>query len=319
MNRLRCVALSGGVGGAKLVLGLYKAMADPAELLVVANTGDDFDHLGLHICPDIDTVTYTLGGLSNTELGWGRQDESWAFMDTLDALGGETWFNLGDRDLALHLERTRRLQSGMTLSDVTADIALRFGIDAAIAPMTDHQVHTVVETPEGSMAFQHYFVRDRCEPKVTGFRFEGAADAVPSPAVTKAFCGNGPELIVICPSNPFISIDPILAVPGMHDMLEQSAAPVIAVSPIVGGKAIKGPTGKMMDELGMDASAEGVARHYKGLIDGFVLDSVDANAAAAIKGLGLDVLVTNTVMKSLDDRVVLAREIISFSNQLKQN
>jgi len=211
------------------------------------------------------------------------------------------------------------LQSGKTLSDVTADIAQLFGVDAAIAPMTDHQVHTVVETPEGPIAFQHYFVRERCEPKVTGFRFEGAADAVPSPAVAKAFRGNGPELVVICPSNPFISIDPILAVPGMRDMLENSAAPVIAVSPIVGGKAIKGPTGKMMDELGMDASAEGVARHYKGLIDGFVLDSVDANAAAAIKRLGCDVLVTNTVMKSLDDRVVLARKIIAFSNQLKQN
>ncbi len=318
MSGVTCVALSGGVGGAKLALGLSKAM-DPAELLIVANTGDDFEHLGLRICPDIDTVTYTLGGIANPELGWGRRDESWAFMDTLGSLGGETWFNLGDRDLALHVERTRRLREGETLSAVTADMAGKFGVGAAIAPMSDQDVRTIVETPGGPLAFQHYFVRDRCEPKVTGFRFDGAADATPSPALEAAFAGAGPETVVICPSNPFISIDPILAVPGTRDMLVLSAAPVIAVSPIVGGRAIKGPTAKMMDELGMDATAEGVARHYRGLIDGFVLDRVDADAADAIKASGPDVLVTNTVMKSLDDRVSLARDIVAFSKQLKQN
>ena len=318
MSGIRCVALSGGVGGAKLALGLYKAV-DPSELLIVANTGDDFEHLGLRICPDIDTVTYTLGDLANQELGWGRRDESWAFMDTLGTLGGETWFNLGDRDLALHVERTRRLQAGETLSAVTADIAQRFGIAAAIAPMADRDVRTIVETPDGPLAFQHYFVRDRCEPTVTGFRFDGAIDARPSAALEAAFAGNGPELVVICPSNPFISIDPILAVPGVRALLEACGAPVIAVSPIVGGQAIKGPTAKMMGELGMDATAQGVARHYAGLIDGFVLDTVDAAAADAIMADGPDVHVTNTVMKSLDDRVSLARGIVTFSEQLKQS
>lgn len=318
MNRVSCVALSGGVGGAKLALGLYKAMTDPSELLIVANTGDDFEHLGLRICPDIDTVTYTLSGLSNLELGWGRQDESWSFMETLGTLGGVTWFNLGDRDLALHVERTRRLQSGNSLSDVTADIAQRFGIKAAVVPMADHDVRTIVGTPEGPLAFQHYFVRDRCEPTVTGFRFDGAASAAASPALAAALTGAGPDFVVICPSNPFISIDPILAVPGIRKMLEKSTAPVIAVSPIVGGQAIKGPTAKMMAELGMEATAQGVARHYAGLIDGFVLDTVDAAAADAIMANGPDVLVTNTVMKSLEDRVSLALEIIAFSEQLKQ-
>jgi LPPG:FO 2-phospho-L-lactate transferase len=305
------------VGGAKLALGFYKAIADPTELLVVANTGDDFEHLGLRICPDIDTVTYTLGGISNLELGWGRQDESWAFMETLSLLGGETWFNLGDRDLALHVERTRRLQTGETLSDVTADMANRLGIKAAIAPMADRDVRTIVETPEGPLAFQHYFVRDRCKPTVTGFRFNGAAEAIPSSALDLALSGVGPDLVVICPSNPFISVDPILAVPGIRDRLLRLGAPVIAVSPIVGGKAIKGPTAKMMDELGMDVTAAGVARHYAGLIDGFVLDTVDKDAAAEVEALSMNVLVTNTLMKSLDDRVMLAREIIAFSEQLK--
>jgi LPPG:FO 2-phospho-L-lactate transferase len=240
-------------------------------------------------------------------------------MDTLGALGGETWFNLGDRDLALHVERTRRLQAGETLSVVTADVAQRFGITAAITPMTDRDVRTIVETPDGPLAFQHYFVRDRCEPTVTGFRFDGAVDACPSPALEAAFSDSGPELVVICPSNPFISIDPILAVPGVRALLQTCSAPVIAVSPIVGGRAIKGPTAKMMGELGMDATAQGVAEHYVGLIDGFVLDTVDAAAADAIMTGGPDVHITNTVMKSLDDRVSLAREIIAFSEQLKQS
>lgn len=314
---IECVALSGGVGGAKLALGLSKTM-DPESLLIVANTGDDFEHLGLRICPDIDTVSYTLGDLANPELGWGRRDESWSFMETLGHLGGETWFNLGDRDLALHVERTRRLQAGETLSRVTADIAARFGIASAIVPMSDDDVRTIVDTPDGPLAFQHYFVRDRCEPKVTGFRFSGAAEARPSPAFCAAFDAAGPGMVVICPSNPFISIDPILAVPGVRRMLEASAAPIVAVSPIVGGRAIKGPTAKMMEELGMPATARGVAAHYAGLIDGFVLDTADADAAESIEELGPKVLVTNTVMKSFDDRVSLAHAVIAFSRQLSK-
>ncbi|NKB57574.1 MAG: 2-phospho-L-lactate transferase [Alphaproteobacteria bacterium] len=314
---IECVALSGGVGGAKLALGLSKAM-DPASLLIVANTGDDFDHLGLRICPDIDTVSYTLGDLANPELGWGRRDESWSFMETLKTLGGEAWFNLGDRDLALHVERTRRLQAGNTLSVVTTDMAARFGIASTIVPMSDDDVRTIVDTPGGPLAFQHYFVRERCEPKVTGFRFAGASDARPSPAFRGAFEGRDPAMVIICPSNPFISIDPILAVSGVRRMLEASRAPVIAISPIVGGKAIKGPTAKMMDELGMPATALEVAKHYTGLIDGFVLDEADREVAGAVRDLGLGVLVTNTVMKSLDDRVSLAREVIAFSQQVSE-
>jgi LPPG:FO 2-phospho-L-lactate transferase len=311
----RCVALSGGVGGAKLALGLSKAMA-PEELLVIANTGDDFDHLGLRICPDIDTVSYTLGELANLELGWGRRDETWSFMETLGALGGETWFNLGDRDLALHVERTRRLQVGETLSAVTADVAKRFGIASTIVPMSDDDVRTIVDTAGGPLAFQHYFVREKCEPKVTGFRFDGASDARPSPAFREAFEATSPAMVIICPSNPFISIDPILALPGVRQMLEASTAPVVAVSPIVGGRAIKGPTAKMMGELGLPATALGVAKHYAGLIDGFVLDKMDADEEDAVRELGTDVLVTNTVMKSLDDRVSLARDVVAFSRQL---
>lgn len=317
MSSPQCVALSGGVGGAKLALGLSKAM-DPEELLIVANTGDDFDHLGLRICPDIDTVSYTLGDLANLELGWGRRDETWSFMETLKSLGGEAWFNLGDRDLALHVERTQRLQAGESLTAVTDAIREKFGIAAAIAPMSDSDVRTVVETPDGPLAFQHYFVRDRCEPCVTGFRFEGASEARPSPPFSAAFEGAGPKMVVVCPSNPFISVDPILAIPGVRDMLQASAAPMIAVSPIVGGKAIKGPTAKMMNELGMPATALEVAKHYADLIDGFVLDEADGDVTDAVRGLGLGVLVTNTVMKSLDDRVSLARDVIAFSEQLNE-
>ncbi len=317
MSRARCVALSGGVGGAKLALGLSKAMTSE-ELLVIANTGDDFDHLGLRICPDIDTVSYTLGDLANLELGWGRRDETWSFMETLKGLGGEDWFNLGDRDLALHVERTRRLQAGESLSDITADIGERFGITSSIAPMSDDDVRTIVDTSDGPLAFQHYFVRERCEPKVTGFRFAGASDARPSQAFRAAFEATSPGMVVICPSNPFISIDPILALPGVRRMLEASNAPVIAVSPIVGGKAIKGPTAKMMDELGIEPTSSAIAQHYAGLIDGLVLDNADAAEADAVREFVPDVLVTNTVMKSLDDRVSLAREVIAFSQQVSE-
>jgi LPPG:FO 2-phospho-L-lactate transferase len=310
----RCLALSGGVGGAKLALGLAQVLP-PEDLLVVANTGDDFDHLGLLICPDIDTVAYTLAGVSNPETGWGRAGETWSFMEAQAALGGETWFRLGDRDLAVHLERTRRTAAGETLSAVTADLARRLGVQARIAPMSDTPVRTVVETPDGPLPFQHYFVREQCRPHVTGFRFEGAAAATPTPAFAAALAG-GPEAVVICPSNPFISIDPILAVPGVRQGLGQCRAPVVAVSPIVGGRAIKGPTAKMMTELGLASGAVEVAEHYRGLIDGFVLDRSDADGAAAVERLGLAVLVTGTVMQSLDDKTRLARETLDFAKSL---
>jgi LPPG:FO 2-phospho-L-lactate transferase len=306
----RCLALSGGVGGAKLALGLAKVLP-PEDLLVVANTGDDFEHLGLLICPDIDTVTYTLAGVANPETGWGRADEGWRFMETLEALGGETWFRLGDRDLALHVERRRRLDAGESLSDVTAAIARQLGVTTRIAPMSDQPVRTIVETPDGPLIFQHYFVREQCAPNVTGFRFDGAESAAPSRAFTDALDG-GVDAVVICPSNPFISLDPILAVPGVPNAIRRCAAPVVAVSPIVGGQAIKGPTAKMMSEFGLPGDAVAIARHYDGLIDGFVLDTCDAAHADAVEALGLSVLVTGTVMKTLDDKVRLAREVLDF-------
>ena len=312
----KCVALSGGVGGAKLALGLSKKR--PADALkVIVNTGDDFEHLGLTICPDLDTLTYTLSGLNNTETGWGRMGETWTFMNALAQLGGENWFQLGDGDLALHVERTRRLAAGETLSAITADLTARLGIEIDIIPMSDDPVRTFVQTAEGPLAFQHYFVRDQCEPEVTGFEFRGAPNANPAPAALRALSDSELGAVVICPSNPFISIDPILATPGLRDALQAAAAPVIAVSPIVGGRAIKGPTAKMMAELGLDQSTVSVARHYQGLIDGFVLDSVDEGARAEIEAMGMAVHITNTLMNSLEDRVSLADDVLEFATLLR--
>ena len=313
----RCVALSGGVGGAKLALGLDRVLPAGA-LTVIANTGDDFEHLGLTICPDIDTVLYTLAGVANPDTGWGRADEGWRVMQTLESLGGETWFRLGDRDIALHLERTRRLRDGEPLSAVTADIARRLGVAACVLPMSDQPVRTIVETPDGPLAFQHYFVRAQCAPAVTGFRFDGAAAAQPAPGLLAALAAPALEAIVICPSNPYISIDPILSVPGLRDAIAASGTPVIAVSPIVGGRAIKGPTAKMMRELGLESDALAVAQHYAGLIDGFVLDDRDAAAADLVRALSIAPAATNTVMTSLQDRERLARFTLDFARRLRR-
>lgn len=307
------VALSGGIGGAKLALGLRHILA-PATLMVVCNTGDDFEHLGLRVSPDIDTVMYTLAGLNNPQTGWGRDGETWNFMEALTSLGGETWFRLGDRDLATHIERTRRLAAGEPLSEVTNDFCRRLGIESRVVPMCDDPVRTMVLTGAGTLAFQHYFVRDSCEPEVTGFVFEGAQTARPSPGLIETVAAPDLQAIFICPSNPFISIDPILAVPGMRAALASSSAPVIAVSPIVGGNALKGPTAKMMRELGVPSTAAGVAAHYGDLLDGFVLDNTDAQLSESVP---MPTLVTETVMNSLADRVTLARETVRFADQLR--
>jgi LPPG:FO 2-phospho-L-lactate transferase len=306
------LALSGGVGGAKLALGLARVLP-PGALTVVANTGDDFEHLGLHIAPDIDTLTYVLAGLDNPETGWGRRDETWSFMATLAELGGETWFRLGDRDLAMHVERTRRLKAGETLSAITADIARRLGIESRILPMTDEKVRTRVETREGVLDFQHYFVGRHCAPQVTGFKFDGAATAAPNPDVLAAL--RHPELraVIICPSNPFISIDPILALPDLRAALAATAAPVIAVSPIIAGQAVKGPTAKMMTELGLCVDPLTVATHYRGLIDGYVMDDADSQMAAM---LDLPVETTRTLMQNLADREVLARTVLAIAERI---
>ena len=302
------LALTGGVGGAKLALGLARVLS-PEEVVFVVNTGDDFEHFGLPICPDLDTLVYTLAGLASDSAGWGRKDETWRFMETLERLGGETWFRLGDRDLALHVRRRALLAAGLGLTAATAALAPSLSVQHPVLPMTDDPVRTRVLTPEGPLAFQHYFVRDRCRPTALGFEFAGAAKARLNPRIPFADL----TAVVICPSNPFVSVDPILAVPGMTDALQAANVPVVAVTPIVGGKAIKGPTAKMMRELGVPATAEAVARHYAGLATHFVIDRVDAACEAAVRGLGMRTAVAQTVMASLADRVALARDVLDLA------
>lgn len=310
------IAVSGGVGGAKLALGLAGAL-DPERLTIVCNTGDDFDHLGFRICPDLDTVMYTLAGVSNQSLGWGQEGESWHFLDALERLGGETWFRLGDRDLATHTIRRQLLNEGMSLSEATRELASRLGVKPALVPMTDDDVPTIVMTDGGEpLSFQHYFVRDRCAPAVSGFEFRGVAQAAPAPAFVEAL--GRPDLggVLICPSNPFVSVDPVLALPGVLDAMAASPAPVIAVSPIVAGLAIKGPAAKMMRELGMPQTALAVAAHYQGRIDGFVLDEQDAATAPAIEALGMKVHVAQTVMQTVADKLALANETLAFAETI---
>jgi LPPG:FO 2-phospho-L-lactate transferase len=309
---IRVVALSGGIGGAKLALGLYRTLP-PGCLMVVCNTGDDFEHLGLSISPDLDTVLYTLAGVANPETGWGRAGETWSFMGALEQLGGETWFRLGDADLATHLERTRRLAAGESLSSISDDFCRRLGVRARLVPMCDESVRTLVRTEDKILPFQRYFVEQRCAPRVRGFELEDAGKARPTRALREALEHDSLEVVVICPSNPFISIDPILAVPGMRAALAACPAPVIAVTPIIGGRAVKGPTAKMMTELGMPTSARAVAEHYGDLIDGFVLDQADADQAAAID---VPCLATRTLMVSEDDRRGLAAEVLAFACRL---
>jgi len=308
------IAICGGVGGAKLALGLSRILS-PEQLTIVVNTGDDFEHLGLTVCPDLDTVTYTLAGINNPETGWGRRGESWNCLDTLEKLGAESWFRLGDRDLAVHLLRRELLARGKSLSEVTSLIAARLGVVHRIVPMSDDAVRTQVETGEGPLAFQNYFVRERCRPEVTGFRFEGAANASLSPGFTRALDNPNLAAILICPSNPFVSVAPVLALPGVADRLAQSPAPVIAVSPIVANSAIKGPAAKMMTELGLELSARGVFDYYGDLLDGFVVDELDS---ALVNGFPEPdrIYCCNTVMESLQDRIVLAEHCLRFSSAL---
>jgi LPPG:FO 2-phospho-L-lactate transferase len=312
MSRDLVVALSGGIGGAKLALGLSRIL--PADdLLVVANVGDDFEHLGLHISPDADTLMYTLAGLDNSTLGWGRQDETWAFMETLSALGGEDWFRLGDRDLAVHVERTRRLGQGESLSAITADFCRRLGVGPRVLPATDDRLRTRLRTDEGWLDFQDYFVRLQCRPVVRELAFEGAADARPHPDLLAALGDERLRAVVICPSNPFISVEPILAVQGMREALFACAAPVIAVSPIIGGRAVKGPTAKMMTELGITPSAAAVAKRYGELLDGYVMDAGDMEEAAHVRP---KVTLAPTLMTNLAEREQLARVVLEAADAL---
>ena len=308
------VALCGGVGGAKLAHGLSMALAaEPDSLSIIVNTGDDFLHLGLSISPDLDSVMYALAGLSDPVKGWGRRDETWHFMEALGSLGGESWFQLGDGDLAVHVERSWRLAQGATLTAVTAHLCKALGISARILPMSDDPVRTRVLTAQGWMDFQDYFVRHQCQPAVREFMFFGADSAHPQPDALAALERPDLRAIVICPSNPFVSVEPILAVPGIRAAIQQARAPVVAVTPIIGGKAIKGPAAKMLTELGLDVSAAGVARRYVGLIDGFVVDDSDP-APEPLPGVTF--VSAATLMSSVDDRLWLARAVLRAADTL---
>jgi len=299
----------------KLALGLSRLLG-PEELAFVVNTGDDFRHLGFPVSPDIDTLVYTLSGTCNTETGWGRRDESWQFMQALKKIGSESWFALGDKDLAMHVERRRLLKEGLTIGEVTASLARSFGIAHRIFPMSNEQVHTRVLTDHGRMDFQHYFVREKCEPVVKGFEFEGAAQAQINPDIFNWLTSPGLSGVILCPSNPYVSIDPILSIAGIREQLIACQAPVIAVSPVVGGAAIKGPTVKMMQELGIPNTADSVASHYADFLDGFVLDIKDSALTTELEALGLASTFTQTVMKTLDDRINLGRVCLEFIDHL---
>ena len=307
------LALAGGVGGGKFCRGLADVLP-PERLAIVVNTADDFVHLGLHISPDVDSVLYALADLNDPERGWGLAGETWNFMAALERLGGETWFKLGDRDLATHILRTQELAAGRMLSEVTALLARRLGIAHAVVPMSDDPVRSIVETDDGALAFQDYFVRRQCQPAFRGVTFQGAAKAQPSHGFRQAL--DRARAVIVTPSNPYVSIDPILTLPGIKQTLRRSGRPVVAVSPIVGGKAVKGPLAKMMRERGIEPSALGVARHYGPLVDGWIVDTVDRELAPTIETLGCRVRVCDTMMRTLDDKRRLAHDAVGLALEL---
>jgi LPPG:FO 2-phospho-L-lactate transferase len=304
---MKIVALAGGVGGAKLTDGLAQILA-PKNLIVIVNTGDDFEHLGMTICPDLDTVCYTLAGLANPN-SWGRQDETFQTLDNLRQLGGPDWFQIGDRDLATHLERTRRLREGQTLSQITRDFCRAWKIPQTVLPMSDQPVRTMVRTAKGELPFQEYFVHQQCEPVVTGFRFAGIESARPAPGTLEAI--DQADAVVICPSNPWVSINPILALEGIRPVLERKR--VVGVSPIIAGQTVKGPAAKMFAELGIHPSAQAVAEHYGRLLSAFVIDEKDASAAEA---LGIATSLTDTLMKTRMDRRRVAKVVLDCIQRL---
>jgi len=315
---MKIVALAGGVGGAKLAHGLAQILP-PEDLTVIVNTGDDFEHLGMYISPDLDTVCYTLAGLANPETGWGRVNETWQTIANIKKLGGPDWFNLGDQDIATHLERTRRLKEGQSLSQITRDFCAAWGVHHTVLPMSDQPVRTIVETDEGDLPFQEYFVHRRCQPRVRGFRFAGVDSAEPTAGTRAAI--QSADAVILCPSNPWVSIDPILAVLSPLQMYPFGEGPgvgsgvraIIAISPIIGGQTVKGPAAKMYAELGIQPSALAVANHYHDLLTGFVLDHVDAQLAEKIP---VQTFVTDTLMKSLTDRTRLAQDVLNFIGNL---
>jgi LPPG:FO 2-phospho-L-lactate transferase len=309
MTNPKILAIAGGVGGAKLALGLARVLP-AADLTVVVNTGDDELFHGLHVSPDLDSVTYALAGLTNPDTGWGVAGDSFRTLEALGRLGAETWFGLGDLDFATHIQRTALLGQGRSLSEATAEITRHLGIECAVVPMSDAPVRTIAITDVGELAFQEYFVHRGCEPRIVGVRFDGADAAQPSPAFAHALATA--DAIVYCPSNPLVSVGPILAVPGVRETIEKFTGPRVAVSPIVGGQALKGPAAKMMAELGEEVSCVGVARRYVGLCDALVIDDVDRDYVAAVDDCGMRAVVTGSIMQTEADKVRLAREIIDL-------
>lgn len=309
------LALSGGVGGARLCTGLADVLA-PERLHIACNVADDFQHLGLTICPDIDTVLYNLSGRNDPAQGWGVEGETWRVLEALGELDAPTWFRLGDRDLATHLLRAGRLAEGASLSEVTADLSRRMGIRARLYPVTNQPLSTRVDTDQGELAFQEYFVARQCQPVVRGFRFAGLAQARLLPDLAALLRTDALGGVIICPSNPFVSVDPILLVEDFWQCLRDTGVPVLAVSPIIGGRAVKGPAGKMLAELGLPVTALGVtqwyAQRYPGLLSGFVLDREDAALAGEIEALGMRALVVPTLMRSREDKQALARACLDW-------
>ncbi|HET8676948.1 MAG TPA: 2-phospho-L-lactate transferase [Blastocatellia bacterium] len=306
---MKITALAGGIGASKFLLGLSRVMP-PEEITVIANTGDDIEMFGLRVCPDIDTVIYTLAGAINEETGWGIKQDTFESLKWIARYTERPWFNLGDRDLATHIYRSHALAEGRTLAEVTGHIARALGVRSRIVPMTDSYTPTRVVTDEGEMHFQEYFVRRRCEPRVKEIRFQDIERAAPSVGVESAILDA--DAVIICPSNPFISIGPILAVPGIREWLKQTRANVIAITPIIAGRALKGPAAEMLCDLGHEVSALGVARVYSDIADVFVLDVTDNELRAAIEALGLRVILANTVMSTLEDKQRLAEAVFSF-------
>lgn len=309
----RVVLLCGGVGGAKLALGLDRSLP-PGDLAIIVNTGDDFDHLGLRICPDLDTVLYTLAGVVHPEQGWGRADETFTMLDELVRRGGPDWFRLGDRDLALHLQRSLRWRRDDRLTEITADLVAQFDVHTTILPMSDGIVATRLDTDAGMLDFQDYFVRRRCAPVVRKIHYEGTQSAVMSPEVLQALSSPRLERIVIAPSNPLLSIAPILSIPDLSDQLRSAGVPIIAVAPLIGGRAIKGPTVKLMQELGMQADACGIYKFYTdrcaGLLDAILIDTADGHQASKI---GCVVARTDTLMQTMADRLRVAQSVLELS------
>lgn len=308
------LALTGGVGGAKLALGLARVLP-PKEIVFAVNTGDDFEHFGLHISPDVDTLIYTLADRANKKTGWGREEETWSFESSMKQLGGDTWFRLGDKDLATHVYRSSLLATGATVTEATEKISRSFGIMHRVLPMSDDPVRTMVSTNEGVLAFQDYFVRRKCEPTVSSIEYQGGTSARLNPELDLSTVSK----VILCPSNPYLSIDPLLSISELADFLQNTKVPVVAVSPIVKGLALKGPTAKMMRELGIRPSAVTVATHYQDLISGFVLDQEDSEHSSEIQSMGLRTAEFQTIMRTFEDRVQLARDVLGFCETLSSD